>query len=145
MKDRRRRGFAAERELVKKLWKYGFAAIRGPASGSKVKKSVYPDVVAMYRGRILVFEVKLRKKLRSIYMERSQLDKLLEFAKRAGGEAYLAIKISELGEWRIVPSNLVVVEGNRVKIPREVLESAPSLHTFVTSILNKKLDLFKGA
>ncbi len=145
MKDRRRRGFRAERELVKKLWKYGFAAIRGPASGAKVKKSVYPDVVAIYKGKVLVFEVKSRKKLQSIYMKREQLDKILEFARRAGGEAFIAIRLSDLRDWRIVPTSSLSIEGDRVKVPKDVIERAPSFETFISTILNKPLDSFTKA
>jgi len=145
LKDRRRRGFAAERELVKKLWRYGFAAIRGPASGAKIKRSVYPDVVAIYRGIVLVFEVKSRKKLQNIYMSREQLEKLLEFARRAGGKPFIAVKISELRDWRIVSAENVTISGSRVKIPKEVIESSPPLTVFLSSILNKSLDSFKEA
>ena len=145
MRDRRRRGFSAERELVKKLWKYGFAAIRGPASGAKVKKSVYPDVVAIYKGLVLVFEVKSRSKLQSIYMKRSQLEKLIEFARRAGGRALIAVKISELRDWKIVSVEDVIIDGEKVKIPKELIESSPSLSVFISSVLNRSLDSFKAA
>lgn len=139
--DKRRKGFSAERELVRKLWRYGFAAIRGPASGAKVKKSVYPDVVAIYKGKVLVFEVKAREKLQTIYMRKSQLDKLLEFARRAGGEAYIAIKVGELRDWRFVSASSVeVVNDNRVKIPKEAVEKAPSFQNLISSILIKTLD-----
>ena len=140
--DKRRKGFSAERELVRKLWRYGFAAIRGPASGAKVKRSVYPDVVAIYRGKVLVFEVKSRGKLQTIYMARNQLDKLMEFARRAGGEAYVAVKVSELRDWKVVSVSSIEIAGEKVKIPKDVIERAPSLHDFVASVLHRGLDEF---
>ncbi|MEM0326303.1 MAG: Holliday junction resolvase, partial [Desulfurococcaceae archaeon] len=50
----RRRGFFHERDLVRRLWEHGFAVIRAPASGSRVKHVVYPDIVALYKGKVII-------------------------------------------------------------------------------------------
>ena len=136
----RSRGFNAERELVRKLWKMGLAAMRGPASGAKVKKSVYPDVVAIKDRYIFVFEVKARKHLDNIYIPKSQIDKLIEFARRAGGEPLIAVKIHDLKVWKVIPaSSLIPVSEKRYKISREMLESAYEITYYIKEKLNKTL------
>ena len=142
MNSRRRRGFEAERELVRKLWKCGFAAIRGPASGSKIKKGVYPDVVALYRGRIFVFEVKSRSKLTTVYLDNEQVEKLRIFSERAGGIPLIALKIRALRVWKIIPLEHVVCRETRCSIPRDVIETSTDLDTFIKKILTKPLDEF---
>ena len=143
MKAKRVRGCGAERELVRKLWRLGFAAIRGPASGAKVKHSVYPDVVAIRNGLVLVFEVKYRRKPETIYISQRQITKIIEFARRAGGIALIAIKIGELGEWRIVPVDQLEVSNNMFRISREVIESSPKLHDYLLAMITRKLTSYK--
>lgn len=100
----RRRGFARERDLVRKLWEAGFACVRGPASGAKARRIFYPDVVAIRNGRVYVFEVKTRRKLETIYIDRRKLLNLIDFARRAGGRAFIAVKIVDgASDWRFIP------------------------------------------
>jgi Holliday junction resolvase len=99
----RRRGFEHERELARRLFKEGFAVLRAPASGAKVFRLIYPDVVAIFKGRVLVFEVKAYSSLRVVYIDTRRYERLMTFAERAGGEAYLAFKLIGTGEWRLVP------------------------------------------
>ncbi|MEM1828904.1 MAG: Holliday junction resolvase, partial [Desulfurococcaceae archaeon] len=40
--SKRVKGFSHERDLVRRLWEYGFAVMRAPASGSKAKRVRYP-------------------------------------------------------------------------------------------------------
>ncbi|HID80459.1 MAG TPA: Holliday junction resolvase [Ignisphaera sp.] len=143
MKSKRIRGYSAERDLVKKLWKLGFAAIRGPASGAKVKHSVYPDVVAIRSGLVLVFEVKYRRRLETIYIPHHQVAKILEFARRAGGIPLIAVRIGELKEWRVIPVDKLELVNNMFKISREVLENSPKLHDYISNMLTRKLTSYK--
>lgn len=140
----RRKGFSHERDLVVKLWKKGFAVIRAPASGSKTKRMVYPDVVAIRNGVTLVFEVKTLSKVRDIYIDSKQVGKLLEFAKRAGGFSYIAVKIVGSGEWRFVSTEMLVkTPGGRFKVSREAFEKSLRLKELVSTVLKfKKLDEF---
>ena len=101
--SRRRRGFAYERELARELWSRGFACMRAPASGAKVKRRAQPDLVAMKNGVIMVFEVKTRRREGHVYIDSSQVEKLVEFARRAGGMAFIAVKILDGRGWRFVP------------------------------------------
>ncbi len=139
---KRARGFRAERELVRKLWKYGFAVIRGPASGSGARKIFYPDVVAIYRREVLVFEVKSRKKLETIYLDPIKVEKLREFAERAGGKAFIAVKISELRSWKIVPLERVSIDNGRCKLHKDVIDDSEDLDAFVRKLIVKSLDSF---
>lgn len=140
----RRRGFSHERDLVVKLWKKGFAVIRAPASGSKTKRTVYPDIVAIRDGIVLVFEVKTIGRVRDIYIESRQIEKLVEFARRAGGSGYVAIKIIGSGEWRFIPiDKLVKTAGGRFKVSKEVVENGVRLKELIVSLVKiKRLDEF---
>lgn len=118
--SRRSRGFRAERDLVTKLWARGFAVMRAPASGSKVKRAAYPDVVAIRKGHVAVFEVKSRSKEENIYIEKEQVDKLVEFATRAGGKAYIAVKVAG-SDWVFIPVELLEPTASGYKVSREIL------------------------
>ncbi|WP_440059402.1 Holliday junction resolvase Hjc [Thermogladius sp. 4427co] len=114
----RRRGFAHERDLARKLWAKGFAVMRAPASGSKAKRLRYPDLVAIRNRVVFAFEIKTTSNAsRDIYIEKEQIEKLIEFSKRAGGEAFIAVKVVGEGEWYFIPvSELVVTPGGNYKI-----------------------------
>ncbi len=102
--DRRRRGFSHERDLLMKLWKKGFAVMRAPASGAKARRFAVPDLVAIRNGVVLVFEVKTMREERDLYVPVHQVSKLIEFVKRSGGYAFIAVKIVGHGMgWRFIP------------------------------------------
>ncbi len=90
------RGVEAERELANLLWKKGFAVVRGPASGGGVRKRFQPDLIALKDGKIAVLEVKRSKEL-PVYLRPEQVLGLTEFAKRAGGKAFIAVKVIREG------------------------------------------------
>ncbi|KSW12337.1 hypothetical protein CF15_06245 [Pyrodictium occultum] len=139
---RRRRGFEAERELVRKLWGSGFAVVRAPASGARVRKAVYPDIVAMFKGKIFALEVKYRSDNSPIYIEKEQIQKLLEFARRAGATPLIAVKRPHQG-WRLVPLRVAKeTSSGRIRIDEEVLKKAMSLEEFVTYATNTSLESF---
>ena len=143
-KVERGRGFRAERELVRKLWKMGFAAIRGPASGAKVKKSVYPDVVAIRNGLVLVFEVKYRRKPDTIYIPRHQVEKIVEFARRASGVPLIAVRIGELKEWKVIQISELETYRDMYRITQTMIHQSPSLEDFIQMLRNRKnVDPFK--
>ena len=112
MRSLKSKGFRAERILANKLWELGFAVVRGGASGGGVRRRFTPDIVAMRSGRIIVLEVKYRSREEPIPIERSRVEKLLDFAKRAGGEVYIAVKYGRR-EWRFIPlSDLLEQSGS---------------------------------
>jgi len=92
-----------ELELARKLYKYGFAVIRAPASGRKAKRVPYPDIVAIRHRNVIVISVKYRSSLGTIYVSRDEMRKMVDFANRAGGIMIVAVKVKELGDWRVIP------------------------------------------
>jgi Holliday junction resolvase len=124
----RRRGFHYERELVKLLYREGFAVIRAPASGSRAKRLFYPDIVAIYKKNILVFEVKARSEPCDIYIDKYKVERLRDFAERSGGEAYVAVKVTSTGEWRVVPiSQLWITKEGNYRVSKFTLERSSKL------------------
>ncbi len=120
---RRGKGFNRERELARILWKKGFAVLRAPASGAKTKKLVYPDLIALKKGTILVFEVKTREKPGIIYIDRKQFMKFMEFIRRSGGQGYVAVKIMDGRGWRFIPIDKVEeTRGGNYRISLENIE-----------------------
>ena len=145
IKKMKKGGVQAERELVKKLWKMGFAVVRGPASGAKVKKAVYPDIVAIKNSKVFVLEVKKRRELKSFYLNSKQLLKVIEFAERAGGEALIAIKIDSLKVWKVLEISRILPQGalpERIKVDKEVVNKAEELFAYLSKKLNIGLDKF---
>jgi len=144
----RARGFEKERELARKLWEEGFACIRGPASGAKAKRLVQPDLVAARNGYVFVIEVKTRRKGRAIYLEKEQVEKLVEWARRAGPKAMplVAVYVSKELGWRFVPvEKLVKTDSGNFKIEPKALPSCPDLLALkmLTEPVLRKLDSYR--
>lgn len=104
-------GKAAEHQLRRRLERAGWSVLRAPASGARSNTAV-PDIVAMKQGRILVFEVKLRDKPRSIYIEEYKYEGVKKYAENAGAKAFLAVKIRGEEDFRVLPWE----EAERVKL-----------------------------
>lgn len=116
-----KKAFERERDLARKFWKLGFAVVRGPASGAKVKRLVYPDLIAIKNGKIYVFEIKTREKEENIYLEKYQVEKLKEFTRRSGGRAFIAVKIINKTDWIFIPLEMLEeIESGRYKIDRKI-------------------------
>jgi Holliday junction resolvase len=131
----RLRGFHYERELAKLLYREGFAVVRAPASGSRARRVFYPDIVALYKKNILVFEVKARGELSDIYIEREKVERLRDFANRSGGEAYIAVKITSMGEWRAVPlKDLWTTKEGNYRVSKFTLERSNRLEELLERV-----------
>jgi len=141
----RSRGYRAERELVIMLWKLGFAVMRAPASGARIKRADYPDVVAIKKGKVAVFEVKSRRSISTLYISKDQVRKLREFSSRAGGRAYIAIRVPHKG-WKFVPvEKLVETPAGNYKLSRDLIESAGNVSAVLKDLgLLKTLDSFSS-
>ncbi|MCD6324088.1 MAG: Holliday junction resolvase [Desulfurococcales archaeon] len=112
----------------------GFAVMRAPASGAKIRKADYPDIVAIKEGKVAVFEVKARRTLGHIYLEAEQVKKLKTFAQRAGGIAYIAVKIPREG-WKLIKATeLTETKGGRLKLSKEEITRAPDLKGLLTDL-----------
>ncbi len=112
----------------------GFAVMRAPASGAKIRKADYPDIVAILKGKVAVFEVKARRKRVPIYLEPEQVRKLITFAERAGGKAYVAIKIPREG-WKLIRAEeLQKTEKGKLKVTKDQITQAPDLKGLLTDL-----------
>lgn len=120
----RKRGFNKEREFSRRLWNMGFATVRAPASGSKARLVVQPDVVAAKGGRIFCFEVKTRRR-GPFYIGEEQVRKLCEWAKRAGAKPFIAIYTKR--RWFLVPLEAIEKIEEGYRIGKEQLEGALDL------------------
>ncbi|PUA33444.1 MAG: hypothetical protein B7O98_03215 [Zestosphaera tikiterensis] len=142
MSRKRAKGYRAERELVELLWRLGFAVMRAPASGAKIKKADYPDVVAILKGKVAVFEVKSRAKLENIYIGKEQTQKLLNFARRAGGIPYIAVRLPHIG-WKFIKLDVNTEVNNTLKIDKETIEKAPNIAGVLADLnITKTLDTY---
>ncbi len=81
-----------ERKIANRLWEYGFAVMRAPSS-SGTSLMPRPDVLAgsAEKGLILTLEIKTCRQ-NTFYVQKHQVEGLMEFAKRIGGQPYLAVK-----------------------------------------------------
>ncbi len=130
--SKRVRGFSRERELARILYKHGFAVLRAPASGAKTRRLVYPDIVAIKNGVVLVFEVKTREKPSTIYIDKRQFMKLQDFIYRSGGHGFIAVKIMDGRGWRFVPVELVEeTRGGNYRVSMEAIEKGYTLRDLV--------------
>ena len=125
-----------ERKLANLLWKYGFAVLRGCASGSGVRKRYVPDIVAIKNGKVLVIEVKYRKKTKTIRFSSEKLRNLFEFAKRANGIVILALKCPGF-EWKFL--ELQYSENDLVIRVDEILKNGLTIERLLSKLFSKNL------
>jgi len=113
----KRKGARIENELASRLWRLGYAVVRGPASGSGARRRFQPDLVAMAGGKVIVIEVKASAGKRPVYIESSRALALTEFARRAGAYlALIAVRIKGYG-WRLhTIDSLEPTRGGNFKI-----------------------------
>jgi Holliday junction resolvase - archaeal type len=130
----KRKGSAHERNLASKLWDMGLAVLRGCSSGGGVRKRFVPDIVAMGPGFVLVLEVKYRSERNPIRIEGEKVSKLLEFAERARGHAYIAVKFKG-DDWRFIP----VTSKSSIVIKPDDLNNAYTLEQLISKYVNRSL------
>ena len=132
-----RRGKVAEFKLGRLLLRRGYFVMRAPASGRRAKRFRYPDLVAIRRGRVLLFEVKLRKHRDTIHIDWGQVESLRYASQLCGGEAYIAVYVSEEKEWFFFGIDDLEVqehgEGKRYVITVGMYERAKRLDDVVGS------------
>lgn len=111
MKNQKKKGSDAERELIHLFWKNEWAAARIAGSGSMKYPS--PDIIAGKTGTLYVIECKTTK-LKSQYFEKKEINELKEFSKIIIAIPYTAVKFQK-EEWRFYPLiNLKETEKNYV-------------------------------
>jgi Holliday junction resolvase len=130
----KRKGSTYERALANKLWSMGLAVLRGCSSGGGVRKRFVPDIVAIGPGFVLVLEVKYRSERKPVRIEEEKVSKLLEFAKRAGGDAYVAIKFKG-DDWRFIP----ITEKASIVVKPDDLNGAYTLEQLISKYVSRSL------
>jgi len=81
-----------ERVLVNRFWESGFAVMRAPSS-SGTSKMPRPDVFAGSAKRNLLLALEIKTSRQDVfYVQKEQINGLIEFANRVGGRPYLAVK-----------------------------------------------------
>lgn len=121
----------------------GFAVIRAPASGSK-RKDPIPDIIALKHGIILLIEVKSRKEPDKVYIEKWQAEGILDFARKSGGEVFLAIKFPRFLKF-VKFENLRKTEAGNYVADEQIISDGLNLDDvvrYVESKLSKTLDSF---
>lgn len=114
----KRKGIAAERELLHKFWAtQKCVALRAPASGAM--RYPCPDLLVGNASKRLAIECKVNKGTRQ-YISRQQIGELNEFATIFAAEAWVAVKFDE---WYFIPNeNLHETQKNFV-ISQEMAKS----------------------
>lgn len=97
------KGANAERELMRLFFEAGFSVVR--IAGSGVSPLPAPDIVALKKGRIIAVECKARKS-KNLAIELQQMRDLVEWAKTAGGEAFVGWKVPRKGWFFLTPGQL---------------------------------------
>lgn len=121
--------------------------MRAPASGAKVRKSIQPDLIAIRNGKVFVMEVKTSRSSRVIYIDRLQVEKVREWARRAGPDslALIAVYFDRSLGWRFVPlDRLSETDGGNYRVSLEDAERGLELiHLKMFSEKNiRKLEFF---
>ncbi len=125
MKSIKERGASYERKLAQELWDRGFAVVRAGSSGGGLRKRYAPDIVALKKGVVLAIEVKKTSSL-PLYVRSEQIEKLLEFAERAGALPLIAVKLPGR-EWLFVDARKLVKVGATYRLDENILRDAITL------------------
>jgi len=99
----KKRGSAAERELLHKFCDHGFSAIRVAGSGSMAEPSC--DLLVGNGALMSAIECKLTRKNRQ-YITKAQMNEFTEFSKNFGLTALIAIKFVRKGWWFVFPEQM---------------------------------------
>ncbi len=102
----KRKGSNAERELMHKLWKQGFAVVRAAGSGSTTLPN--PDLFASINGKNYAIECKCTKNT-FVRLKEEQLKNLIIFSKRAKAKPIIAVKFLNNG-WKFFEANKLVLK-----------------------------------
>ena len=124
-----------ERKLVNRFWEYGFAVMRAPSS-SGTSLMPRPDVLAgsAKKGMMLALEVKTSRQ-NSFYVQKHQIEGLMEFANRIGGQPYLAVKfVGKRMDFLFlhVPDGLTQSSGDSYRVKyTDLLENGTDFFTLI--------------
>lgn len=112
------KGSRAERELVNKLWKCGFAVMRSPASGSG-RKHPQPDVLTSDGNKILGIETKSTGG-ESVYISKEEIEKLKKFCKKFDCQPLIGVRFDRMG-WTFSRPEDCEKTSNSYKVTRDTI------------------------
>lgn len=127
-------GRGAEYRVMRLLRRHGWRVLRAPASGARRREPV-PDIVAMRNGRIVMFEVKLRNPMRTVYLDEIKYLGLKRYAEESGGDLYLAVVPGDVRDTRVVEwSKAELYETSRGRyyvFRKHVIEHSPTIYDVI--------------
>jgi len=132
------KGKMFERQLGKILLNHGFFVIRSPASGRRTKKFIYPDLVAIRKGKVLLFEVKMRKKRETVYIEKRKYDNLKFAAILSGGIPYLAVYVSSDKRWYLFKLDQLVYRDRKYVLSMDRFDEGKNIEEVIKEALEEK-------
>ena len=109
--SRKSKGISAERELLHSFWGSGWACVRVAGSGSMCFPS--PDLLAGNGPRKLAIECKAINDDKK-YFSQDDVDKIVEFSRKFGAEAWFGVKFLGIGWFFISLDDLDKTKGNFV-------------------------------
>ncbi len=114
------KGSRAERELLKMFYDTGlWGGCRTPGSGSTPLPS--PDLLVGNGKRYLAIECKSLKS-KAKYLEKQQIDELVEFSQKFGAEAWIGLRFNNLGWYFIQPNKLEKTKNGSLIASFDVLK-----------------------
>ncbi|RLE48099.1 Holliday junction resolvase [Candidatus Woesearchaeota archaeon] len=126
LKNKKKKGTDAERDLIHIFWKNGWAAVRIAGSGSMKYPS--PDILAGKNGTLYAIECKTTKSDKQ-YFEKKEIQELKEFSKITAAMAFVAVKYQG-EEWKFYPlTSLTETEKRFVATKKDP-------HISITKIIN---------
>ncbi len=111
------KGSNAERQLVAKFWKNGYAAIRVAGSGSS--RFPCPDVLASNGQKTFAVEAKATKTDYQ-YFRKDQIEQLINFSQVFNAEPILAVKFSSSWHFFYLTSLSITKKGEYAIKKRDV-------------------------
>jgi len=95
-------GSECEYILWRMLSEKGYFCMRVRGSGRGYSATIYPDLLAIKKGRVLMFEVKYRTDKQSVTISERRFKGYKMIAERAGAEFYIAAYYVPIGEFRFL-------------------------------------------
>jgi len=92
------KGKRFEYRILWKLTKYGWFAVRAPASGKGSSKLFYPDIIAYRRGKLIGIEAKMRLDGRDVLIDIDKFNKLSWLSKNFGFDIYVCAVFDKAGQ-----------------------------------------------
>ena len=140
-----RKGRQLEYWLVTRLQKAGIFAMRAPGSRAFMKPEyLYCDVIAIYHGKIFLFECIRRKRLQDLRIRLRTLCRLVKLAEVTHGDPWICAKVDELREVRFIHALALEFEctdeDTYVKIDEETFRLGLTLEGMIKLIKNLQID-----